>query len=101
MAGSLPIIFACSSSGVTLRNVRAQATAATRSSRQPRTLNTLGEVEPATAKSPRRGEIRLQLAHEKIKAGQNNLQQGGQPPAGTRASTPERVRDQFFAAAPE
>src|SRR6266702_2468235 len=58
----------------------------------PRPRHTLGEVEPATAKSPRRGEIRLQLAHEKIKAGQNNLQQGGQPPAGTRASTPERVR---------
>src|SRR6266699_2197153 len=48
----------------------------------PRPRHTLGEVEPATAKSPRRGEIRLQLAHEKIKAGQNNLQQGGQPPAG-------------------
>src|SRR6185312_10148862 len=54
--------------------------------------HTRGEVEPATPKSPRRGEIRLQLAHEKIKAGQNNLQQGGQPPAGTRASTPERGR---------
>src|SRR6185312_1026658 len=49
-------------------------------------------AEPATARRPRRGEIRLQLAYEKIKTGQNNFQQGGQPPAETRASTPEPVR---------